>query len=129
MKTPTKKLSHSEEQAQSQMESIREMVAALGAGDDEKRERAEQAIHEDPLSVEVRSGWHKPGAALTLAKEYILLLCTGGPACRLIGELEDGEPISARLEHQNWRTPWTPCLLSRRDEDVLLRYARCFYFG
>lgn len=93
--------------------------------EDEARER----IQEDPLSVEVRSDWHRPGDAATLG-EYLILLCTGGPACRIIGELsEHGEPTTARLEHQDWFTPWTEYRLDSEEEAILLRYANCFYFA
>ena len=42
-------------------------------------EEARQAIQEDPLSVEVRSGWHAPGEN-SEPDEYNILLGTGGPA-------------------------------------------------
>jgi hypothetical protein len=75
---------------------------------------ARQAISEDPLSAEV-------------VKEYRILLCTGGPACQIVGELNEyGEPETARLQHQDWFTPWQDHYC---DEDILLDYARNFYFG
>lgn len=45
-----------------------------------------RAIEEDALSVQVRSGWHSPGEKLEAA-EYEVLLCTGGPAVRIVGAL------------------------------------------
>ena len=84
-------------------------------------------IQEDPLSVQVRSGWVDPGTPME-AEEFEILLATGGPAVRIRGELDEhGEPCTARMEWQDWGTPWTPW--NGADEAVLLRYASNFYFG
>jgi hypothetical protein len=88
--------------------------------------------HEDakpaPLAAQVRSAWADPGATLSAREgEYCLLLTTGGPALRVIGELNGYyEPDSARLEWQDWGSLWTnvPC-----DRTPLLTYAQSFYFG
>jgi hypothetical protein len=95
------------------------------------RERAEQRIHEDALSVEVRTGWHTPGDTDGAApSEYNILLGTGGPASRIIGDLDQhGQPESAHFEYQDWFKPWTRANLTHADEAVLLRYAQTFYFG
>ena len=141
-------------QGQAQFDSIREMVEALeNAQNDENRDDAERAIHEDALSVEVRSAWltledwsrsrnsNKPADRLTASPaEYRILLCTGGPACQIVGELsEHGEPETAKLQVQDWFTPWTDMrprvnenesgLPDYNSEPILLAYARCFYFG
>jgi len=85
---------------------------------------------EDPLSVEVRSDWHSPGADDDECGEYNILLCTGGPAVRIVGDLNKWkEPESARLEYQDWFTPWENYYLNGNDEEKLVAYARCFYFG
>lgn len=90
-------------------------------------DEARQAIDEDPLSVEVRSGWETPGERLEPA-EFKILLCTGGPAVRIRGELnEHGEPNRAWMEFQDWGTPWTRYLAA--EQDVLLSYAQCFHYG
>lgn len=157
--TEPKTLTHSESQAVAQLESIRAMVAALGcdydrlaelradnnthidrdnaeelaaletaAGDCSDREDAERRIHEDALSVEVRSDWHAVGEDSEDA-EFLILLCTGGPACRIVGELCGGEPSRARIEHQDWGTPWTEWRTTSEEKEALLAYCRCFYFG
>ena len=115
--------------------------------DSDAQDEARQAIEEDALSVEVRSGWYSPGACSstndTNPAEYTILLCTGGPACRIIGELsEHGEPETAHLEVQDWFQPWTEMrpevgfcgegkarYQTYDSEPTLLAYARCFYFG
>ena len=122
-----------EGQAKAQLESIREMVAALekadASGTEEERDEARQTIEEDALSVEVRSGWHEPGGDSDPG-EYCILLCTGGPAVRVIGRLGAfSEPESARLQYQDWFTEWQELVLSHEDYETLLTYARTFYFG
>ena len=59
--------------------------------------------------------------------EFCILLSTGGPASRIRGELDNGEPCRAWLEVQDWGTPWTQYF--DIEQDTLLAYARCFYFG
>ena len=86
---------------------------------------AHDRIREDALSVEVRTGWHAPGEA-GKPDEYMILLSTGGPASRIVGDLNEyGAPTTARLEVQDWFKPWT--FVS--DSDEVLAYADCFYFG
>ena len=98
------------------------------AGNCESREAAEERIMEDPLSIEVRSGWHSPGETAE-PEEFQILLCTGGPAVRILGELNDyREPIRAWIEYQDWFTPWVE-YFGDVDQDVLLTYCRAFYFG
>ena len=118
--------------AKAQLESIKEMLAALEkANEDEDADAldaATEALDEDPLSVEVRSGWTTPGAELKPG-EYCILLCTGGPAYRIIGDLDRDEPTRARLQYQDWGTPWTELICTSADYDALLAYAQHFYFG
>ena len=152
------KLSHAEENARAWMETISEQVAALEmdwerleelrdtdpadldedervelselvntAGEFEDRENVEDRIREEPLSVEVRSGWYSPGGD-SFPEEFMILLSTGGPALRIIGELDENlQPIRCRLEHQDWGTPWTGW--RDADRDVLETWARQFYYG
>lgn len=89
---------------------------------------ARAAIQEDALSVETRSGWHSPGEQGE-DEEYCILLCTGGPAVRIIGELDQyNEPSSARLQYQDWFTPWEEYVTTGDDDDALIRFAS-FYLG
>lgn len=134
MKTQTEQ-NHAKAQAFAQLESILEMVDALKLADengmDEERDEARTAIHEDALSVQVRSGWVDSfdENEAQAAEEFCILLCTGGPAVRLIGSLESGDPSSARLEYQDWGTPWTELHEALEHQDALLAYASTFYFG
>jgi len=123
------------EQAQAQLRVIREMMAAASldwerleelresfncedeaeelaeleeqAGEYASREEAEQAIYENPLDIQYRSGWASSAEDLE-PEEFCILLCTGGPAVRIVGELGNhGQPSCAWLEYQDWGTPWT----------------------
>lgn len=92
-------------------------------------DEARQLIDEDPLSVEVRSDWGEPGSNLEPA-EYNILLCTGGPACRIIGKLgQHQEPETAALEYQDWSTPWERHRTTTEEDEALLTYAQQFCFG
>ena len=124
-------MENAERQAQAQLESIVAMVAAFRmAGHDGEREAAEATIRDDPLSVEVRADWHAVGAEQSRATEFRIELCTGGPAVRIIGDLDQYcEPENPRVEYQDWFTPWR-ILASVTDEqnDALLEYCRAFCF-
>ena len=151
-KTQEKNTDRAKEQGQLQLESIRDMVKRLKhcqeceGGEDctlsdeeiyaginlfykegnkateEEREQyhdedeARQQISEGPLSAEI-------------VKTYEICLCTGGPAVRIIGKLDEhGQPKTARLQYQDWFTPWVDADINSTDEEMLLDYAREFYF-
>ncbi len=117
------------DQAKCQLESIYEMVKDLDSENNHKREKALQTIQEDPLEVSVRAGWHTPGQNAE-DEEYLILLCTGGPAVRIIGDLGGyKEPESAKLQYQDWFTEWENYPLTDEDEKAVLKYVRTFYFG
>lgn len=102
----------------------------LEAGDCKDQDEARERIQEDALSVQVRSGWYTPGDhdRDDAPAEFELLLTTGGPAVRIIGELDgNGEPDRAWLEVQDWGKPWTEYYTTGIGE-TCLAYARCFNF-
>jgi hypothetical protein len=66
-------------------EEFKELQEAAGEYEDE--EAAREAINNDPLSVEIRSGWYTPGENPE-PEEFKILLCTGGPAVQIRGELD-----------------------------------------
>ena len=86
-----------------------------------------------PLSVLVRSGWYVPGTPEQQPEEFEILLSTGGPACRIIGELDRGSvawqsgcrPV---IQHQDWYKPWTESSYAV-DTNALLWFCEQFYYG
>ena len=105
------------------------LLAAEEADDQDAIDKAQEAIQEDPLHVQVRGDWHSPGESADLS-EYNILLGWGGPAMRIIGELNEcDEPETAKVETQDWFTPWVEFYDTTEEEDEkLLRYAGCFYY-
>ena len=86
-----------------------------------------ELIMEYPLSIEVRSGWCS-AADFEEAKpeEFCILLSTGGPAVRIMGELdEDGHPDRAWIEYCDWSTPWTVFDSSNK---AILEFAQLFVY-
>ena len=114
-------------QAAAQYAAIVQLLADLDAAEDsDAAYQHMQRIADHPLHVLVRSDWTLPGDSMEAA-EYQILLCTGGPAVRIVGELDRGTPCSARLEYQDWDTPWLPYFGAL--PAVLCDYAANFYFG
>lgn len=133
--------SDARDQASSQLESIDEMLRVLAHAQTESHtnedcddnlykdtenahdeDAALQAIQEDALEINTRTEFNGE-------KEYMILLCTGGPACRIIGDIDEhDQPSSARLEYQDWGTPWTDYPLTQDNEQTLIEYARHYYF-
>jgi hypothetical protein len=128
MKTEQEK-DHARKQAKLQLASIVEMLAAVHkAKTDKDRESAEQTILEDPLSVQFRGGWHSMGES-GKDEEYKILLCTGGPAVRITGDIDVyGDAYSCELQYQDWGTTWTCYCLKDVEEKALLQYAQFFVF-
>jgi hypothetical protein len=132
MKTQEQEKDRAKDQAAAQIDSIRQMVKALTDAmekdDDEAREQAEQAICNDPLSVQVRTGWHDLGKKAE-PDEFMILLCTGGPAVRIVGDLDDHmQPENPHIEFQDWFTPWEEYHMTDEEEDDVLSYCSNFYF-
>jgi hypothetical protein len=111
-------------------EGLRELTDAATVDGDEMKDAdaVRERIQESPLSVEVRSGWCASKADMT-PEEFCILLSTGGPALRIMGELDEhGQPSRAWLEYQDWGTPWTHHYVEGL-ADALLTFAQQFYFG
>lgn len=95
------------------------------AGDCESREDAETRIQEGPLCIELEGKWSMGDTAT--ADKALILLGTGGPATRIVCELDNGEPTRAWVQAQDWFTQWTDYVGG--SSDTLLTYCRVFYFG
>lgn len=123
---------HAKQQAIAQLESIILMVEALDNADtDASMEDAQQAIQEDPLDVQVRDDWRNPCDDGGDPVEFSILLCTGGPAARIHGALnEHNNPVDPVIEYQDWFTPWIPLTDTTPKQDAALQiYCEQFYFG
>lgn len=97
------------------------------AGDCEDEDAARQRIEEDPLSIEVRGGWHSPGEDDDGAAEFRIVLCTGGPHVELVGDLDEHcQPDRVRVLYSDWGTSGE---LFDFDRETVLTYCRTFYFG
>ena len=111
-------------------EELADLEAATKIDGDEMKDAdaVRERIEESPLSVQVRSGWAAPGEEM-VAEEFELLLSTGGPALRIMGELDEHkQPSRAWLEYQDWGTPWTHHYVEDFS-DTLLTFCQQFYFG
>ena len=135
MNATEQELERAKAQARTQIDCIVDMVRALNEAAENGQVEYEgetvdadgmyQRIYEDALSVQVRSDWHTPGESGDDA-EYTILLCTGGPAVRIVGDLGSyGEPSSATVQYQDWFTPWVDYVDADADEEsALLQYAQ-----
>ncbi len=129
------KYANVKESAQCSYDAIAEMVANLTAAyiveDDDAIEAAQDAIRQDPLSIEIKYGWKVPGIPQEEgAEEYAILLATGGPAIRVHGKLNKySEPETAYIEVQDWFGPWQRFDPPNYDESILLTYAQSFWFA
>lgn len=112
---------------------LAELEAAVTIDGEELDEDAlRERIEESTLSVQVRDEWYSPGSRDEIEgpSEYCILLSTGGPALRIVGDLDQHcEPTSARLEYQDWGTPWTERICTGDDHAALTTFVGCFYFG
>ena len=111
-------------------------TVASGMAFDTAREDAETAIQEDPLSLQYRSKWYTPGdaEAATDPEEFEVLLGTGGPAVRIIGEFQGhgGDLGNVRLQSQDWFTLWTDYRAGEHYKEVgatLRRYCEILGVG
>ena len=125
---------HAKQNAAAWLAEIAEMVAAVRYANAEQNyhalDDARQRIDESVLSLLVRNGWRHPGDSEDGGPaEYEILLTTGGPALRIRGEVESGEPSSARLQYQDWGTPWTDLELTAAEYADVSAFAQNFYFG
>lgn len=93
-------------------------------------ERIEHDYREEPLSVQVRSEWEDIGAKLVPAK-FRLELTTGGPAMRVLGDLDIyGWPCKPRLQYQDWFKPWREYLDASADQwEALEWFVGLFNYG
>jgi len=87
-------------------------------------------LHELPASVQVRSGWTDLVSQKFTPEEFKIELSGGGPATRIIGELDNyGEVWSVKAQHQHWGIPWTDLVLDDQQTIAVTWFASLFYYG
>ena len=97
--------------------------------DYEKQEEIKENILNSALSVEFRSGWTSNPNELEI-EEFKILLTWGGPALRVIGELNQyKEPENIKMQFQDWGTFWTDFEITEEQQKALNWFCSCFYFG
>ena len=131
---------HAKQNAASWMKSIVGMIAAMEKAEDEREETTfdgetfdadgwRERIQECPLSIQVRTGWRTPGEKAE-DEEFNILLSTGGPALRIVGDLgKYNSPENPRLQFQDWGTPWTEYATDADQDEALEKFCAQFYFG
>ena len=96
---------------------------------EEKLEEIKESILNSALSVEFRSGWSTNFDQLEI-EEFKILLTWGGPALRVIGDLDQYKQAeNIKLQFQDWGTYWTDYELTEKEEESLNWFCNCFYFG
>ena len=86
-------------------------------------------LREMPSSISVRSGWNDSPKEFK-PEEFKIELSGGGPATRIIGELDHHcEVYSVKAQHQDWGIPWTDLVLDEQQETAVKWFAGLFYFG
>lgn len=94
---------------------------------DETYDTIREEIQQSSLSLQVRSDWEELGTDLEPG-ELCILLSTGGPALRIVGDLGRFNcPKDCRMEYQDWGTPWTE--YRAIGSAVLDSWAAQFYWG
>lgn len=100
---------------------LEELEAIAEGFEDEDDVR--QQLDEYALDISVRSEWQGLGESLE-PSEYRILLCTGGPAVQITGDLGRwNSPETAQIEHQDWFESWKGLPTDTDQEAALLRIA------
>jgi hypothetical protein len=114
------------DEEQQELEELEENAAGYT-----NREEVLDDIESDPLSVEVRDDWRSPSDDSGDPVEFKILLCWGGPAVQIIGELgRHSIPENPHLQYQDWGTPWADYInMTDEEREALQTYCEQFYFG
>ena len=100
--------------------------------EEEEIEQMKESILNSALSVEFRSGWYSSPESIADLKpeEFKILLTWGGPALRVIGDLNQyKEPENIKMQYQDWGTCWTDLKITEEQQEALNWFCSCFYFG
>ena len=135
MKTTTKEnhaLNNAIGHLESMVEDFKKDQLFEKINDYDAQDQLRESILNSALSVEFRNGWysdlyHLKGVPEPI--EFKILLSWGGPALRIIGELDDYGPVSPKLQYQDWGTLWTDFEITEDQQKALNWFCNCFYFG
>jgi len=136
MKTTTKEnhaLNNAIGHIESMVENFKKDQQLQESNDYNQQDELRESVLNSALSVEFRTGWYSSLDEETKPEEFKILLSWGGPALRIIGELDDYGPVNPKLQFQDWGTPWTDLNdiweLNQNQQDALNWFCNCFYFG
>ena len=134
----TTKPNHALQNAQGHIESIvqdfekitfLESLNVTSSEEEEEIEQTRESILNSALSVEFRSGWSTNPEELEI-EEFKILLSWGGPALRVIGDLDQyKQPENIKMQFQDWGTPWTDFKITEDQQKALNWFCDCFYCG
>ena len=101
------------------------------SNDYDQQDELRESVSNSALSVEFRSGWYSSPESITdlRPEEFKILLSWGGPALRVIGEIEENYAVNPKLQYQDWGTAWTDLKITEDQQESLNWFCNCFYFG
>ena len=99
------------------------------SNDYNQQDELRESVLNSALSVEFRSGWYSSLDDELVPEEFKILLTWGGPALRIIGELDNYGPVNPKLQFQDWGTPWIDFKITEDQQNALNWFCNCFYFG
>ena len=132
--------SHAVKNAEGHLKNIVKLYQSYMFLGQELTDEMEEELDSIPLSIEVRSiEWQTFDNYASCDKQMEpnqgrILLSTGGPACQIICDLEDGcfNGETLEIQHQDWFKPWEN-LDSTNSIDykkqALLLFVNRFFFG
>ena len=135
--TPTKP-NHALTNCKGQLKNIIELYKLSQQEADSNDDRdIEEEAREEALDVCWKSDdWQAVEAEEFLPTKGRVLLTTGGPACQVICNIEDGYPSDPEIQWQDWGTPWTTPSIKCELEldfdtanDALKWFINLFYWG
>ena len=129
----TKKENHALNNAighiESMVEDFKKDQQLQESNDYDEQDELRESILNSALSVEFRSGWYTSLDDELVPEEFKILLTWGGPALRIIGELDNYGPVNPKLQYQDWGTPWIDFEITEDQQKALNWFCNCFYFG
>ena len=99
------------------------------SNDYNQQDELRESVLNSALSVEFRSGWYSSLDDELVPEEFKILLTWGGPALRIIGEIEENFAVNPKLQFQDWGTLWTDFEITEDQQKALNWFCNCFYFG